>query len=439
MRVQRLVIEAGDTTFTLDLHPRLTVVAGMGPVERASLIGELIGALGGSRPGVHVELEEHSGRHLAVFRPTTGRHRVVDVDQAQDVTDDLADDRGRCDVLDRLGLDATTARRTMRFGSEDLVTNTARGRSVEVLAAHDQQRLWAAATALHEAEDELSAEAEASGTVPEDASLFDRIDARHAAAEEAARRLDASRRRTFLIGGASGLLAAPAVALAGAVGLSLLAIAALALLASLDVRRRHGQAVEAEAQVLTEVGASSYLAFQLQRVNGLLGDDDSRRTLMHAAGGRRDALVEWQRLAGDIAVEWALDHQEEIQAASRLRREVDALGALSVTAPDVSSDQTDELAHTLVTRLVEARSAGTEEVPLLLDDPFRQLDPSMKLLLLELLGRAAGEPQVVFLTDDEDVASWARLEALTGDVSLVEPKPEPVSGAGLRQPVIAPR
>ena len=43
MRVERVVIEAGENTFTLDLHPRLTVVAGMGRVERDSLIGEIVG------------------------------------------------------------------------------------------------------------------------------------------------------------------------------------------------------------------------------------------------------------------------------------------------------------------------------------------------------------------------------------------------------------
>ena len=29
----------------------------------------------------------------------------------------------------------------------------------------------------------------------------------------------------------------------------------------------------------------------------------------------------------------------------------------------------------------------------------------------------------MFLTEDEDVASWARLEALTGDLALIEPQP----------------
>ena len=63
-------------------------------------------------------------------------------------------------------------------------------------------------------------------------------------------------------------------------------------------------------------------------------------------------------------------------------------------------------------------------MPLLLDEPFRDLDRSVKPLLLELLGRSAGDPQIVFLTDDEDVATWARLEALAGDVALIEPAPE---------------
>jgi hypothetical protein len=60
-------------------------------------------------------------------------------------------------------------------------------------------------------------------------------------------------------------------------------------------------------------------------------------------------------------------------------------------------------------------------MPLILDDPYTEVAPSTKLTLMELLGRAAGSPQVIFLTDQDEVTSWARLEALTGDVALVEP------------------
>lgn len=424
MRVQRLVIESGADTFTLDLHPRLTVVAGMGPLERDSLIGELIGALGGSRSGVHVELVERSGRHLAVFRPSVGAHRVVDVDRAADLSPSLADDHGACDLLRHLGLTAQQARASMRLGADDLVTSTERGRAIEALAGWDQRRVWAAADALRAAEGDLAAEAEALGTAPEDAALIDAVEARHCAFERAAERFEATRRRTFVIGGLSGVGTLPAVLAAGTAGLGLLGIAVAAVAASLVARAQLIRAGRAEARALAEAGAASYLGFQLQRVNGLLGDDQRRRAFMGAAELRRAALAEWQQLAGDISVDWAIANRDEIQAAARLRREADALGSLSAPPAEADADQAEELTQALVTRLAAARSAGGEGLPLVLDDPFRQLDASSKLPLLELLGHSSGDPQIVILTEDDDVAAWARMESLTGDVALIEPVPE---------------
>jgi hypothetical protein len=424
MRLERFVIEAGDDTFTLDLHPRLTVVAGMGAVERTSLVGELLGALGGGRAGVHLEIEERSGRHLAVFRPSGGRHRVIDVERAADVTAERAGAAGSVDLLAHLGLDAASVRRTMCFGTGDLGSSSDRGRAVQVLAGLDQRRVWAAAEALRVADDELSSEAEALGTAPEDAALIDVVEARHAAVERAADRFEATRRRTFWIAGASSVATLPGMVVAGAAGLGFLAIGVLAVIASLVARAQLLRANQAEEQALAEAGVNSYLGFQLQRVNSLLGDDVSRRSLMEAAGQRRAALAEWQQLAGDIPVEWALANRDEVQAAARMRREVDALGSLSSTAPEAPVEETDALVHALVTRLAEARSLAGEGVPLVLEEPFEHIDPSMKLLLLEMLGRSAGDPQIVFLTEDEDVASWARLEAITGDLAIIEPVPE---------------
>lgn len=395
----------------------------MGRVERESLIGEIVGALGGSRPGVHVELEERSGRHLAVFRPTVGRHRIVDVDRARDVTVEMSDATGDCDLLEHLGVDAASARRAMRFGSGDLTTSSDRGKSVELLAGFDQRRLWAAAEALHRAEDELTSEAAARGSAPEDAVIIDMVEARHVSLERAAAAFETTRKRTFYIGGGSALATVPGVLVAQEAGLAFLAVAAVAVMASLLARARLAHASRSEEQALRDVGANTYLGFQLERVNVLLGDDTTRSELMGRAGTRRGALTEWQLQAGEIPVEWALEHREEIQAAARLRREVDALGTLSTTAPSLAEDAGDALVHALVTRIAEARSLGGEGVPLLLDDPFQQLDASVKPLLLELLGRSGGEPQIVFLTEDEDVASWARLEALTGDLALIEPQP----------------
>jgi hypothetical protein len=424
MRVERLVIEAGENTLTLDLHPRLTVVAGIGRVEREGLVGELIGALNGSRPGLHLELEERSGRHLAVFHPSAGRQRIVDVDRARDVTAEFAGVTGGCDLLAHLGLDSRSARRVMRFGAADLATNSNRRQAVEVLAMLDQRRLWNAAEALRRAEGHLTSESEAIGSAPEDAAMIDEVEARHQAVERAADQFEATRKRTFWIGGGCALATIPAVAAAGTNGMLFAAVAAVSVMASILARAKVGRAAKAEEEALAEAGASSYLGFQLQRVNGLLANDTSRKALMDVAGARRQALAEWQQLAGDIPVDWALANRQEVEEAARLRHEVDVLGSISSTPPDVSNDLTGELAHVLVTRLAEVRAVGGEGMPLLLDDPFQQLDPSVKPLLLELLGRSAGEPQIVFLTEDEDVASWARLEALTGEVALIEPAPE---------------
>ena len=423
MRVERLVIEAGENTFTLDLHPRLTVVAGMGSVERASLIGEIAGALGGSRSGVHLEIQERSGRHLAVFRPPSGRHRVVDIDEVRDVTAELGQADGTCDLFAHLGLDPATAHRTMRFSSGDLATRSDRGKAVEVLAGLDQRRVWAAAEALRSAEGELTSEAIALGSDPEDAVLMDLVEARHVAVERAAARFESTRRRTLLIGGASAIATLPGVYLAGAAGLGFIAIAVLSVIASLVTRSQLLRASAAEEQALADAGAQSYLGFQLQRVNSLIGDDSSRRALMDVAGTRRSALAEWQQLAADIPVEWALANRDEIEAVARLRRGADALGSLA-TPSGLPDDDTGGLSHAVITRLGVARALAGEGLPLLFDDPFHHLEPTVKLLLLELLGRSAGDPQIVFLTEDPDVTTWARLEAMAGDVALIEPVPE---------------
>jgi hypothetical protein len=56
-----------------------------------------------------------------------------------------------------------------------------------------------------------------------------------------------------------------------------------------------------------------------------------------------------------------------------------------------------------------------------LDEPFIDLDPAVVPLLLELLPGLVGNLQVMLLTNDDAIASWARLEALAGELALVEP------------------
>lgn len=46
MRYERLVIEGGGASYVLDFHPRLTVISGVGQIERDGIVNELVGALG---------------------------------------------------------------------------------------------------------------------------------------------------------------------------------------------------------------------------------------------------------------------------------------------------------------------------------------------------------------------------------------------------------
>ena len=428
MHYERLVIEAGENTFTLSLHPRLTVIAGVGRLEREGLVSELVGALSSSRSGVHLELVEDSGRHLAVFRPHGARPRVVDVEQGVDISNQFTAPDGSIDLLARVGLDVRTARRYLRITAADLTASTQGDQLIQELAALDQTALWAAADQVRTCDDHLQEEAEATGSAPEDADVVDQIEERHVEFLQAQEDHDRVRRLAFFTAAFSILAAVPMSILRDhMVAMPFVLFAAVATCISMLYWRRMETARARENDVLEQAGASSYLGFHLQRVNGLLSSDQNRRRLTQAADTYRQALSAWEEVAGTVPVQWAIDHHEEIMAAARLRHDVNALSAMSSTVPDVDSDLTTRMAHALVGRLAQLRQVGPEgeSFPLILDDPFIGVESTVKPSLLELLGRAAGHQQIVFLTEDEDVASWARLEALTGELSILEPTVEP--------------
>jgi hypothetical protein len=141
--------------------------------------------------------------------------------------------------------------------------------------------------------------------------------------------------------------------------------------------------------------------------------------LDRAPGG--NAAETWHALAGDIDVGWATDHRTEVQAAARLRQHIAALRSLSSSAPDLSDDDAVALAHGIVSQLDAATNNTGARPPVLLDETFDQLEPAVVPLLLELLPGLVGDLQVMLITEDEAIASWARLEALAGELSLVEP------------------
>ena len=422
VRYERLVIDAGqDKTFALDFHPRLTVVTGVGRAEREGLMSELVGTLSNSRDGGHLEVTDDRGRHLAVFRPHGARHLVVDIDAGTDVSQTYRTPEGAIDLLAVEGLDQQGAKRRMRVTAQDLTTRTQSAELIRRLAACDQGLIWKIAERLQTTEVKLNKLAEEAGTAPEDIELVDSVERRHQEYEAAQVRHEKVRKITFYLAALAAMGALPLVYFIAPWAAVFAVVPALLILAtSVVFWRKLERARKAEEEALERAGAASYLGFHLQRVNSLVSNDQSRRELSDAADAHREAVEAWQRMAGDVPVAWALDHREDIVSAARVRTRAENPAAEAKTTTD---DLGSVLAEELVVRLSDARRLGRsgESFPLVLDDPFVNFDSSVKPALLELLVEASHRQQVLLLTQDPDVAAWARLEAITGALSVVEP------------------
>lgn len=437
MHFERLVIEAGANTFTLDLHPRLTVIGGVGRIEREGLVTELIGSLGAGRDGVHVELVADSGGRFAIFRPRAAPHRVIDVDDAADVTAEFSDTDGRIDLLGRAGLDARSARDVMRFCQVDLVTTRERDRLVQQLAQVNQNELWVAAEALRLAQRRLDDEASAVGSTAEDAEVIERIEERHAEFEASQTHLERYRKYTFIVSALAAIGVVPAVMTLGLMAaVPLMVLAAASTLISIRMWRKNEQAHAAEEEALAAAGAQSYLGFHLQRVNGLLSSDQARKRLMQASEEHREALKRWQVIAGDVDLNWTLAHRNEIAEAVRLRQDVVSLGMVPAGPDSGDGERAASLAHAIVSRLNRLRTLGPggESFPALLDEPFAAVEESIVPSLVELLVRSSQHQQVVLFTENEAICQWARLEAMTGTIGLVEPQIAPAANEVVHLP-----
>jgi hypothetical protein len=420
VRFERLVIDNGDHSLAIDLHPRLTVLTGLGQLERDALTTELIGALSSSRPGVHLELQADSGTRFAVFRPEGSAARVIDIDHRLDVTNQFATPDGRIDLLARADLDTHAARRLMHLDAQQLSESVEGDRLVLALASVDQRELWATADDLVAATRYLDSEADDVGSSAEDAEAVARIEERHADFEAAQAQAEQVRKVNFMVAGIAALFAIPATQILGVAGLAALGvIAAAAVVISVIYWRRVESASRAEAAALEAAGAQSYLGFHLQRVNGLLGSDAKRRRLLAAAERRRNAESRWRVLAGSTTVEWALEHRAQIEAAARSRQHVQTVDQMA------SGDAVTAAAHVLRQRLglLHRVGPGQESFPLLLDEPFTRLGEEAVAPLLSLLLEQSQHQQILLLTAQGSITSWARLESMTGALEVVEPMP----------------
>lgn len=429
MRLTRLFIEAGKDSVSLGLHPRLTVIAGVDDEVRSELSEALLGALGSQRSGVHLELAEDGGRQLAVFRPSNSSHSVVDVGDGSDVSEEFRSPETRLDLLAHHGIARDRASDVLHLNREKLHTDQHGDERVNRLADVDQRLLWSAAARGQITDEELHSLNTNIDESSEDADIVSVIEKRHQTLEAATDELLRLRRRAAAVAAISLAAALPVWYFDPSKALPVIAIGVITVLLTFLYRARVEAAQMAERKALAQAGADSYLSFVVQRVDGMFSGTEQRKRLTAVADDHRTAAVRWTQIAGDVSVEWAIEHHDEIQATARLREELRSLGNVSTTASEVT-EETAELAHSLITHMTRLRAIGRagESMPLIIDDPFIGIPAATRAALLELLARSAGSPQVILLTDQADVADWARLEALTGEVALVEPLSGPGDG-----------
>lgn len=426
------MIEAGTATFTLDLHPRLTVVAGAGQLERDGLIGELLTALGPGRPGAHVEFTTDAGERLALFRPHGDRPRVVDVERSLDVTHRWTDSRGMLDPLSRSGLTPSAARRLLRITAADLHASSRHDELVLRLAQLDQTRLWDVAAKVAERAEQLEQCSADSGGRANDSAMVEEIERRHAAFEAVQTANERVRAISFAVAAFTGALVLPLAAMGYSFASPLMALLAISATGvSALWWRRLSSARSDEAAALAEAGVDSYLAFTLQRVNRLVVDDHQRRQLLQARNAHQAAIAQWQLLAGDVPVEWAVERRGEIRRTSAALRQ--AAGVRSAMTSHLRDHQRDTalIGPVLADRVAAAAAAGPggESLPVVLDDALAALAPEAKPMLLAQLLASSERVQVIYLTDaDQDVIDWARMEQVGGGVSLVEPRGDGTDG-----------
>ncbi len=183
------------------------------------------------------------------------------------------------------------------------------------LARADQRTLWHTHRAVRDARIRLDAEQLSlggMGSSSEVESIVEQIDASQIRVEQASRRS----RRLFLAGIAiAGIAGVAAIASAGAFPI-FAAVALILTLSALAVafllpNRRVRIAERAAAEALAKVDATSYLEFQLRRLDAVL-DPGAKQRLEVAVADHRAASMRWHEIAGGITPERAEELEDEV-------------------------------------------------------------------------------------------------------------------------------
>ncbi len=251
------------------------------------------------------------------------------------------------------------------------------------LARVDQPTLWHTHRAVRDARIRLDAEQLSlggMGSSTEVESIVQQIDASQIRVEQANRRS----KRLYLAGLAvAGIALVTAIASRGAFPL-LAAVAIITALSAVAValllpKRRVRIAEQAAAEALAKVDATSYLEFQLRRLDAVL-DQGAKRRLEDAVADHRSASMRWHEIAGGISPERAEELEDEVtKYATALSRLGGAANEIEALRNELSSaNSRTELARR---QLIEAcRPYGA-------DDPGAAMDQVRQRIATGRAGR----------------------------------------------------
>ena len=122
------------------------------------------------------------------------------------------------------------------------------------------------------------------------------------------------------------------------------------------------------------------------------------------------------------------DVQRVVDRKSALERRVAVLEAGLDSSGAITRVTAHEIEPQLQARLAAARRPGShdETIPLLVDEALLRLRSEVKWALLDMIERCANQVQMIYLTDDPEVVTWARRRVGVDALSLLEPTAESV-------------
>lgn len=430
MRLDRISLQLVDGEVrTFELHRGLTVVEAE-PGSEGALARALLGTLSSAGDGVHVELTLDDGRGYVVFRPFGAAHRVIDLEDNSDATFRFATADGVIDALAPFCAGPRPASAELVVSGDDLRHGDPTDAWVAQLAAHDATTLARAADEAVAAEADLRRASEAArGTGTADEGRDTAASLARASAAAAERRHRVLLPTTAVVGSGLALGAAAGVDTLGTGGSLALIGSSLGLVAgTLLYGRRVSSLRRAASQELPPPATAAPVAD-----DGPVRSTGAGPDLAVAASRFHHASAAWAELAGTVPASWALAERDRIERTARLRARL-APGSPGAEPLTAAPEAAATIAG-LTVRMASSHGAGAEALPLFLDDPLTGLSWEDKAPVLEFLGQLALEHQLVLVTADPEVLSWARLEAMAGGVGAITSSSPTAGGEHVGAPV----